>query len=264
MRHPNLQIGMVFEIDRGTRVLTHSPNAGYYWAYFFSPLHMMPLRTGLLGYEDRFLARFLGRCWVELESITMAFWSLKFEVFLEGIRRDFLILDDPDETFVFRSLLSATSFLTYSFSPLIPLSFLMLLLPSVWSFSLPDFCVWPRCAFLGCRVSRSWRLLLGRLHIWHFTSFCWFKKVQNLHGHLLPPSDCSLEATPLVLDTQSIDSCSEVVFFDKFRICGCSFSLFMPFAVGPEGLNSSSVSFKKKRNCTGKAWKVKYKSRVTR
>jgi len=24
---PNLQIGMVFEIDKGTRVLTHSPNA---------------------------------------------------------------------------------------------------------------------------------------------------------------------------------------------------------------------------------------------
>jgi len=28
MRHPNLQIGMVFEIDK-TRVLTHSPNAGH-------------------------------------------------------------------------------------------------------------------------------------------------------------------------------------------------------------------------------------------
>ena len=49
MRHPNLQIGMVFEIDRGTRVLTHSPTARHQRRHYrrYQPLSVCAVTSGL-------------------------------------------------------------------------------------------------------------------------------------------------------------------------------------------------------------------------
>ena len=46
--NPNLQIGMVFEIDRGTRVLTHSPNAGHQRRHYrrYQPLSVCAVTSG--------------------------------------------------------------------------------------------------------------------------------------------------------------------------------------------------------------------------
>ena len=47
--NPNLQIGMVFEIDRGTRVLTHSPTARHQRRHYrrYQPLSVCAVTSGL-------------------------------------------------------------------------------------------------------------------------------------------------------------------------------------------------------------------------